>query len=201
MRSKDPLVTGAFAACWAPALVIAAQALLGKLGADPIARALNDLGYIALCLLVATLACTPLQLLFGWSFTLRLRKLLGNACFAYACLHLAAYAGLDQGLDFAAIGKDVLKHRFILLGAATWLLLLPLAVTSTRGWQQRLGYRRWKRLHRLVYLAGVTGGIHFLLRFKTPRVETLAFLAGILALLAVRVFDAARRHARVIQSG
>jgi len=192
---KKALVPLSFAACCLPLLWLCAQFFLGGLGANPVEALLNDLGYTAFVLLALTLACTPLQLVLGWKWPLRIRKLLGDFCFFYACLHLLTYSVLDQGLDLSAIGKDVLKHKFIFLGMATWLLLLPLAVTSTAGWQRRLGYRRWKRLHRLVYLAGGLASFHFLLRFKTPRVETVLWMAAIAVLLLVRVADRVRRRA------
>jgi len=151
-------------------------------------------------LLALTLACTPAQKLLGWNWPIRIRKLLGDFCFFYASLHLLTYAVLDQGFDFGAIATDVLKHKFIFLGMATWLLLLPLAVTSTQGWQRRLGFRRWKRLHRVVYLAGGLASFHFLLRFKTPRLETIAWMGTIAVLLLIRAIDAARRRARMVQS-
>src|SRR5205814_1425986 len=130
------------------------------------------------------------QILLGWNWPIRIRKLLGDFCFFYACLHLLTYTVIDQGFDIHAIAKDVLKHKFIFLGMGTWLLLLPLAITSTQGWQRRLGFRRWKRLHRLVYLAGGLASFHFLLRFKTPRLETLAWMGVIGALLLVRAVEA-----------
>jgi sulfoxide reductase heme-binding subunit YedZ len=200
---KKRLVPAAFAACCLPALWLAIEFFRGGLGADPIAAALNDLGYIAFVLLVATLACTPLQIALRLSpatsgalakAPLLLRKLLGDFCFFYATLHLSTYAVLDQGLNFGDIGKDLLKHRFIFLGMATWVLLLPLAITSTQGWQKRLGFRKWKRLHRVVYLCGGLAGFHFLLRFKTPRVETVAWLLVVALLLFVRVVERVRRR-------
>jgi len=197
---KRLLVPGAFAACCVPLLWLAALALTSNLGVNPVEEVIDDLGYTAFVLLALTLACTPLQILFGWNWPIRIRKLLGDFCFFYACLHLLTYAVVDQGLDFKAIADDVLKHKFIFLGMATWLALLPLAVTSTRGWQRRLGFRRWKRLHRLVYLAGGTASFHFLLRFKTPRVETVAWMAAICVLLLVRVVAAVRRRSGVVQS-
>ena len=183
----------AFAACCVPALVIAAQFFTVGLGADPVAALLNDLGYIAFTLLVLTLACTPAQMLLGWNWAIRYRKLLGDFCFFYACLHMLTYVVIDQGLDFAGIVKDVLKNKFIFFGMATWVLLLPLAVTSTEGWKKRLGFRRWKRLHRLVYVCGGLASFHFLLRFKTPRVETVAWMAAVALLLLIRL-------KRVVQS-
>jgi sulfoxide reductase heme-binding subunit YedZ len=198
---KKVVVPAAFAACCLPLLWLAVELAIGGLGPNPIEELLNDLGYTAFVLLALTLACTPAQLLLGWSWPIRIRKLLGDFCFFYACLHLSTYVVLDQGLDFGGIVTDVLKHKFIFLGMATWLLLLPLAITSTQGWQRRLGFRRWKRLHRVVYLAGGLASFHFLLRFKTPKLETIAWMAVMAALLLVRVVEAARRRARMIQSG
>jgi methionine sulfoxide reductase heme-binding subunit len=194
LSRKDLVVPLALAACSVPLLWLVVSYLIAGFGPDPIAVLLNDLGYITFVLLVLTLTCTPAQILLGWKWPLRIRKLLGDFCFFYASLHLTTYLGLDQGLDFGAVVKDVLKHKFIMLGMATWLLLLPLAITSTQGWQKRLGFRRWKRLHRLVYVAGGLACFHFLLRFKTPRVETLAWMAVMAALLLVRVVETARRR-------
>lgn len=195
---KTRLVPLAFAACCVPAVWLIVQFFTVGLGANPVEALLNDLGYIAFVLLVLTLACTPAQIVLGWKWPIRIRKLLGDFCFFYACCHLLTYVVLDQGLSLDDIVKDVLKHKFIFLGMATWLLLLPLAITSTDGWQKRLGFRRWKRLHRVIYLAGGLASIHFLLRFKTPRVETVAWMAVVAVLLLTRIVETARR--RVIQS-
>jgi methionine sulfoxide reductase heme-binding subunit len=198
---KKRLVPLAFAACCLPAAWLAVQFARHALGADPIAALLNDLGYTAFVLLVATLACTPLQIVLKIKWPLLLRKLLGDFCFFYASLHLLTFVVLDQGLVYKDIVKEVLKHKFIFLGMATWLLMLPLAVTSTAGWQKRLGFRRWKRLHRVVYLCGGLASFHFLLRFKTPRFETLAWMAAVAILLLIRVFETLRRRSRrVVQS-
>jgi methionine sulfoxide reductase heme-binding subunit len=197
---KKALVPAAFAASCVPLLWVGAQLALGGLGANPVEALLNDFGYIAFVLLALTLACTPAQILLGWNWPIRIRKLLGDFCFFYASLHMLTYALIDQGLDFGAIATDLSKHKFIFLGMSTWLLLLPLAVTSTQGWQRRLGFRRWKRLHRIVYLAGGLASFHFLLRFKTPNLETIGWMATIAALLLVRAVEAARRRVRMIQS-
>ena len=195
---KNKLVPLAFAAACLPAAWFAAQFFMGGLGANPVEALLNGLGYVTFIFLALTLACTPAQILLGWKWPLRLRKLLGDFCFFYGSLHLLTYVVLDQGLALGDIVKDVLKHKFILLGMATWTLLLPLAITSTGGWQKRLGFRRWKRLHRLVYLAGGLASFHFLLRFKTPRLETIAWMSVIAVLLLIRVVETARR--RMLQS-
>jgi sulfoxide reductase heme-binding subunit YedZ len=193
---KQKLVPLAFVACCLPAAWLGMQFARGALGADPIAALLNDLGYTAFVLLALTLACTPLQLVAKLKWPLLLRKLLGDFCFFYASLHLTTYVVLDQGLNFRDIVKDVLKHKFIFLGMATWLLMLPLAVTSTQGWQKRLGFRRWKRLHRVIYLCSGLASFHFLLRFKTPRFETAAWMAVVVVLLLIRVFDALLRRSK-----
>jgi sulfoxide reductase heme-binding subunit YedZ len=192
MRKR--LVPVAFAASCLPLLFIAVQFLRGELGRNPIDTAINDFGYIAFVFLAMTLACTPLQIVAKLKWPILLRKLLGDFCFFYACLHLLTYVVLDQSLSFSLLVEDVLKHKFIFLGMATWLLMLPLAVTSTQGWQKRLGFRRWKRLHRAVYACGVLASIHFFLRFKTPRVETALWASLIALLLLVRVVDALRRR-------
>src|SRR5207245_5185250 len=182
---KKALVPAAFAACCGPLIWLAIQVATSGLGANPVEELLNDLGYTAFVLLALTLACTPLQAVSGWNWPIRIRKLLGDFCFFYACLHMLTYIVIDQGLDFKAVATDVLKHKFIFLGMATWLLLLPLAVSSTRGWQRRLGFRRWKRLHRLVYRVGGLASFHFLLRFTTPRGGTIAWMRVIGARLLV----------------
>ena len=191
---KKNLVPLSFAACCVPAVWLLAQFFTVGLGANPVEALLNDLGYIAFVLLVLTLACTPLQIVLGWKWPLRIRKLLGDFCFFYASLHLLTYTVLDQGFVLGDIVKDVLKHKFIMLGMLTWLLMLPLAITSTNGWQKRLGFRRWKRLHRLVYVCGGLASVHVLLRFKTPRVETLAWMAVVAVLLLTRIVETARRR-------
>jgi sulfoxide reductase heme-binding subunit YedZ len=187
------LVPAAFAACLLPLAWLGMRFLRDDLGANPISEVLNRLGFYAFCLLVLTLACTPAQILFKINWPVRIRKLLGDFCFFYACLHLLTYSGLDQGLDFREIGKDIVKRPFITVGMATWVLLLPLAVTSTQGWQKRLGFRNWKRLHRLVYLAGGLACVHFLWRFKTAMFEPLIWTGVVAFLLLVRIV-------RVIQS-
>ena len=191
-----PLVPLAFAACCVPLLWIVVQYFTVGLGANPIETLLNDFGYLAFVLLVLTLACTPMQILFGWNWPIRIRKLLGDFCFFYASLHLLTFAILDQGLDFHEIVRYVTKNKFVFLGMATWALLLPLAVTSTKGWQKRLGFRRWKRLHRVVYLAGGLASFHFLLRFKTPRLETLAWMTLVALLLLARLSPRAMVESR-----
>ncbi len=179
-----------------PLAAIAYQWARGNLGANPIAEALNRLGLVALVLLVLSLACTPLKLLLGWSWPLRVRRLLGLQAFAYATLHVLTYVGLDQVLDFAAIFADIVKRPFILVGFLAWLLLVPLALTSTKGMVQRLGFKRWKLLHRLVYLIALLGVVHFWLRVKADVSEPLTYGIVLVLLLLVRAVDALRNSKR-----
>jgi methionine sulfoxide reductase heme-binding subunit len=179
-----------------PAANTAWLAFHDGLGPNPIAEALNRLGLWTLVLLLATLACTPIKILTGWKFPLRLRRMLGLQAFAYVCLHFVTYLWLDQGLDFGEIGKDIVKRKFITVGFTAFVLLIPLAVTSTDGMVKRLGFRRWKRLHRLVYLSATLGVVHFIWRVKSDLRLPLVYATVLAALLLVRVVDAARRVPR-----
>ena len=187
-----------FFAALSPLLWLGSRALRGTLGPDPVAEILNRLGLYAICLLFASLACTPLQVLLGWTWPLRVRRMLGLFAFFYACLHLSTYVFIDQGLDVRGIGKDVAKRRFVTIGFAAWCSLIPLAITSTQGWVKRLGYRRWKSLHRLAYLAAALASVHFLWRFKTALLQPVLFTAVLLVLLGVRVASRWRSPARRI---
>jgi len=171
----------------APLLSILLRARSGALGANPIAEALNELGLMALVLLIASLACTPLRALFGWTWPIRVRRLLGLLAFAYATLHVAVYAGLDQGLDLRVVLADVFKRKFIFVGFAAFVLMIPLAWTSTKGAVRRMGYVKWKRLHLLVYPAALCAVVHFVWRVKKDLSEPLAYAAILGALLLVRV--------------
>jgi sulfoxide reductase heme-binding subunit YedZ len=181
------LKPGVFAGALVPLAAIVMRGAEGRLGANPIAQALNQLGLVALIFLVMALACTPLKTLFGWTWPIRLRRMLGLFAFFYALLHVLTYSGLDQGLDWAEIWKDVTKRKFIFVGFAAFVLLIPLAATSTAGAVKRLGFARWKLLHRLAYVAPALGAIHFFLRVKKDVREPLAYAAVLGALLVIRL--------------
>ena len=170
-----------------PVAVLLLRAVRDELGANPISQALNQLGLVALIFLVAALTCTPFKTLFGWTWPLRLRRMLGLFGFAYATLHVSTYVGIDQFFDWQAITADILKRPFIFVGFAAFVLLIPLAVTSTAAWVKRLGYARWKQLHRLAYIAPLLGVLHFTWRVKKDVSEplTYAFILGILLLIRV----------------
>ena len=170
-----------------PAAAIAVRAARGELGANPIAQALNQLGLVALVLLIAALACTPAKTVLGWTWPIRIRRMLGLLAFLYATLHVATYVGLDQVFDWPAIWKDVSKRNFIFVGFAAFVLLIPLALTSTDASVRRLGFARWKQLHRLAYAAPALAVLHFFWRVKKDVSEPLAYGAVLAALLLVRV--------------
>ncbi len=189
------LEPGIFVGALTPLASLAQRAAQGTLGADPIAQALNELGLVALVFLVASLTCTPAKLLFGWTWPLRIRRMLGVFAAGYATLHVVTYVALDQGFDWGAITKDVLERKFIFVGAATFVLLVPLALTSTNGAVRRLGFRRWKGLHRLAYAAGVLGVIHFYLRVKRDVSEPEGYALALGTLLLVRLVIVLRDRA------
>jgi len=177
-----------------PLAAILLRAARGELGANPIAQALNQLGLIALVLLIAALACTPLKIVFGWTWPIRVRRMLGLLAFSYAVLHVATYTGLDQVFDWPAIWKDVTKRKFIFVGFAAFVLLIPLALTSTHAAVRRLGFARWKVLHRLAYVAPALGVLHFFWRVKKDVSEPVAYGTGLALLLAIRVVASARER-------
>ncbi len=151
------------------------------LGADPVAAITHGTGDWALRFLLLSLAMTPLRRLSGQSWPIRFRRLVGLYAFFYACLHLATYLVLDLGGFWTQIFADIAKRPYITVGFSAWLLLLPLAVTSTRGWIRRLG-RRWGQLHKAVYAAAALAVLHFLWLVKSDLREPLVY-AGVLALL------------------
>uniref|UniRef100_A0A7C1JI12 Protein-methionine-sulfoxide reductase heme-binding subunit MsrQ n=1 Tax=Caldilinea aerophila TaxID=133453 RepID=A0A7C1JI12_9CHLR len=164
------------------------RAAVGGLGVDPVSTINNVTGRAALITLLLSLACTPLSTMFGFRKALTVRKSLGLIAFLYASLHLLNFIGLDYGLDLELLVQDALLNKpYIFAGSLAFLLLLPLAVTSTRGWMRRLG-KRWKRLHRLVYVAATLAVLHFFWQAKaTERWEPAIYGALLTLLLLVRI--------------
>ncbi len=159
-----------------------------NLTANPIQEITVRTGKAALVLLVLSLACTPLNTFLGFRQALKVRRALGLYGFAYVVLHLAIFAVLDYGLDLQLIGQAIVEKYYVIAGFVAFLILVPLAATSTRGWMARLG-KRWKALHRLVYLAVPIAVLHFALLVKSlsSRPEPLIFAAVVLMLLALRI--------------
>jgi methionine sulfoxide reductase heme-binding subunit len=187
----------AIALCMLPAALLAWRAATGNLTANPIEFITLETGFWALTLLMLTLTVSPLRRITGWNRIIGFRRILGLAAFGYATLHLLTYVTLDRFFDFSEIGADIIKRPYITVGFAAFVLLVPLAVTSTKGWIRRLG-RRWQLLHRLVYPAAALAVLHFYWKksAKADVSEPLLF-AGILAvLLIVRVGLARSRATR-----
>jgi sulfoxide reductase heme-binding subunit YedZ len=170
-----------------PLAALIMAALQGTLGANPIAEIENGTGLTALVLLIASLACSPLRRLTGWTWPMRIRRALGLLAFGYALLHFLVYAVLDQGVDLGAILQDIAERPFITVGFAALVLLTPLALTSTTRSIRRLGYRRWIRLHQLVYLAAALAVIHFVWRVKIDVSQPLLYAALFGGLILVRL--------------
>lgn len=179
-----------FAGSLVPLVSLLIRASRGQLGVNPINEALNQLGLLALIFLLATLSLTPLRKLTGWSWPIRIRRMAGLFAFFYAALHFTLYVAIDQGFDWPIILEDITKRPFLVVGFAALMLLLPLAVTSTNGWVRRLGAARWRRLHRLVYVAAILAVVHFLWRVKADYTEPATYGAVLAALFLFRVWDA-----------
>ena len=166
-----------FAAALVPAAALTYGAFTDNLTANPIDYITDTTGVTALTFLTLSLTVTPLRRLTGRNELIKLRRMLGLFAFFYACLHLSTWVILDWFFDFASMASDVVGRPFITLGMTTFLLLLPLALTSTAGMIRRLG-RRWQVLHRLVYVAGITAVVHFWwvvkADFREPRLWALA---------------------------
>jgi sulfoxide reductase heme-binding subunit YedZ len=184
------VVTGALV----PLAVMIVRAARGTLGANPVAEAVNQLGLLALICLVLSLACTPLKILFRWTWPIRVRKTLGLLGFSYAVLHFATYAVVDQVLDVRAIVLDIVERPFILVGFLALVLLVPLAATSTATALKRMGAARWKRLHRLAYVCATLGIVHFVLRVKKDLREPLVYGGILAALFVIRALAASRER-------
>jgi len=190
------LKPGLFAGALVPLAVLLWRAAHRTLGADAIAIGLNQLGYLALALLMASLACTPLKILTGWTWPIRVRRMLGLFAFFYASLHLLTYVAIDQQLDWPVLWGDVTQRKFMIVGFLAFLCLLPLAWTSTDASVRRLGFNRWKSLHRLAYVAGVLAVIHFIWRVKSDVRVPVTWAAILGALFLVRIADGVRTRRR-----
>ncbi len=172
---------------------------IDALGPDPVAAIEHELGLWALRLLLLTLAVTPLRQLTGQTALMRFRRMLGLYAFAYASLHLSAYLVLDLRGWWTLVFEEIVKRPYITAGFAAWLLLVPLALTSTRGWMRRLG-RHWGRLHRLVYAVAVLAVLHFWWIVKSDYREPLLYAAILAALLGWRVWKRGTHQAGPVRT-
>jgi len=184
---------GTWLAGLAPAGWLCLRLAQGTLGANPVEELTHETGQWALRLLLASLAITPLRQQFGLRWVAPLRRILGLLGFGYAALHLAIYAILDQGLEWRYLLEDLSERPYIAAGATSFLLLLPLAITSTRGWIRRLG-QRWRRLHQGVYAAAIAAVVHFIWLVKADLREPLLYASILTLLLGYRLTRSLRKR-------
>jgi|SRR5579885_1531674 sulfoxide reductase heme-binding subunit YedZ len=193
----DPVAAGKpplFVACLLPLAMLAWDIGHGTLGPDPVAQLEHRSGDWALRLLLATLAVTPLRRATGWQPLIRVRRMLGLFAFFYATLHAAVYVAVDLGGFWSQLLGDIARRPYLTVGFGAWLLLVPLALTSTRATMRRLG-RHWQRLHRLVYVAAAFAVLHFLWLVKADHREP-AIYAVVFALLMLARLPRPRNAAR-----
>ena len=191
-----------FAACLAPLTWIAWNAgtsglgPTGPLGANPIEYINRYLGDWAIRFLLGALAVTPVRSITGWNAVMQFRRMIGLFAFFYVCLHLSSYIGMDQFFDWTEIWRDIIKRNYITVGMVTFTLLVPLAATSTRAMVKRLGGKRWSRLHKLVYPAGILACLHFYMMRKGIQLEPIIYAAICAVLLGYRVAKGWRKKAQ-----
>ena len=197
MRGASLVKPLLFAASLGPLAWLSLGAWQGSLGANPIETITRATGVWTLRFMLVTLAVTPARWLTGLNEVVRLRRMLGLFAFFYGSLHLLTYLWLDQFFDWAAIAKDVVKRPFITAGFSAYVLLVPLAITSTAGMIRRLGGRRWRRLHRLAYVTAALGVVHYwwLVKLDTRPPRNYGIL--LTALLLIRVWVAFKRRRAV----
>jgi sulfoxide reductase heme-binding subunit YedZ len=195
-RGRVALKAVVWAACLAPLGWLLYRAIGGDLGANPIDTVTDHLGDWTLRLLLLSLTMTPLRILFGLSWPISLRRLLGLFAFAYAWLHFGVWLVLDHFFDWPEMGADIVKRPYVTVGMTALCLLLPLAATSTTGMIKRLGAVAWRRLHRLAYVAGVLGVLHYLWLAKVGVTDPYYYAAWLGLVLGIRLWDALRRRVR-----
>jgi sulfoxide reductase heme-binding subunit YedZ len=192
-RLIKPLV---FVLALVPLAALIFFVLTGRTSANPAEDILLTTGIWALRFLLATLTITPLRRLTGWNVLIQYRRMLGLFAFFYAVVHLASYIAFDRFFAFDEILKDVAKRPFITAGMTAFALMLPLVVTSTRGWIRRLG-RRWQALHRIIYLCAIAACLHFVWKVKVVIGEPVYYAAFLGLLLAFRIVWQLRAAGRI----
>lgn len=176
-----------FIAALIPLTWLIVDGVNGSLGANPVENITHRTGKWVLNFLLITLAVTPLRKITGWHWLLRFRRMLGLYAFFYVLLHFTTYIWLDRFFVFDEIGKDIAKRPYITLGFTCFLLLIPLALTSTNAMVRRLGAKRWQRLHKMIYGIAIGGVVHYLWLVKSDIVLPLAYGLVLALLLVLRV--------------
>src|SRR3954469_10981082 len=182
-----------FLAALVPVALLVRGMLTGTLGVNPAETIQLQTGRWALKFLLLSLAVTPVRRGTGWNIVIQYRRMLGLFAFFYATLHFTAYWAFDLNFDVTVIATDVYKRPFIALGFTAFVLLIPLAVTSTKGWIRRLG-RRWQALHRLIYVSAICATIHFIWKVKVATGDPTVYATIVAALLGFRVAWSVRKR-------
>ena len=177
-----------FLLCLLPLAALGWRALHGELTANPIEFITHATGDWTLRFLIITLCVTPFRKILHLPELVRFRRMVGLFAFFYACLHFTTYIWLDKFFDLSEMWKDIAKRKYITVGFTAFLLLIPLAVTSTAGWIRRLGGKRWQRLHRLIYFSAALGVIHYYWLVKSAVIRPLTYGAIVAVLLLWRLF-------------
>ena len=183
-----------FFVCLVPLFRLGWYGYSGQLGANPIEFITRSLGTWTLVFLLITLTITPLRQLSGWTWLVKLRRMTGLFAFFYVLLHFITYIWLDQFFDLAAIYKDVIKRPFITIGFTAFVLLIPLAITSTNAMVKRLGGNRWKQLHKLVYVIAIFAVIHYWWLVKKDITQPLIYAVILSTLLGYRILKSKLKH-------
>jgi sulfoxide reductase heme-binding subunit YedZ len=178
---------GLFVTALLPLAYLLLRLATGSVEGDQVKFLQHVTGDTVLACLLLTLSVTPLRRLTGWNELIRIRRLIGLTAFWYALIHFLSYVVFDQSLSISEIGADILEHPWVLLGFAAFLMLLPLAVTSTKGWVRRLGGKRWQRLHRLIYPATAAGVVHYFWLVKKDVTDPVYWAAALLVVLGLRL--------------
>lgn len=181
-----------FALMAAPLAWLVYLGFTGGLGANPIEAINRYLGDWALRMLLVALAATPLKILFGWTWAVRMRRMLGLWAFAYVALHVTNYVAIDQFFAWNDIWADIVKRKFITVGMVAFVILSALALTSWNGAIKRMGAKAWQRLHKLVYMAAALGCLHYIWMVKADVREPLIHLGILAALLSIRLYHRLR---------
>jgi sulfoxide reductase heme-binding subunit YedZ len=185
-----------FLLCCLPHAWLAWAAFHNGLGAHPQRELEIQTGLWTLRMLAVTLAITPVRKLTGLGVLAKYRRMFGLFTFFYALIHLSTWVVLDWFFAWGEMWKEIIKHKYIFIGMFTFVILIPLAITSTNGWVKRLGGKRWARLHKLVYVAGITGTIHYLWAVKKDTFFPLVYLTLFVVLLGFRLIDWLQRRRR-----
>lgn len=170
-----------------PLAIILWDAAHGEVGVNPVEVFIRTFGVLTLLFVLITLCVTPLRKLLGWGFLIKYRRMLGLFAFFYGCLHLLTYIAFDRSWGFSSVVADVIKRPFIAVGMASFVLLIPLALTSTNKMMRRLGAKRWLALHKLVYAVAIGGVVHFWMIVKSDLTWPLAFAVVAALLLGYRL--------------